>query len=55
MLKGIILRGPVEKMSADQAIAFGDNVRVRSTELTEARGLAGLRGEVHGLTIVGFW
>jgi hypothetical protein len=27
-------------------LAFGDNVRIRATELTSARGLAGLAGQV---------
>ena len=29
---------------------FGDNVRVRVTAVTEAAGLAGLSGQVHGFT-----
>ncbi len=37
-------------MMADQSISFGDHVRVRSTPLTEVRGLAGLDGNVHGET-----
>jgi len=37
-------------MMADQSISFGDHVRVRSTPLTEERGLAGLDGNVHGET-----
>jgi hypothetical protein len=31
-------------------ISFGDNVRVRSNELTESAGLAGLIGQVYGET-----
>jgi hypothetical protein len=31
-------------------ISFGDKVRVRSTPLTEARGVAGLIGQVYGVT-----
>jgi hypothetical protein len=31
-------------------ITFGDNVRVRATQETEARGLAGLMGQVYGET-----
>lgn len=32
------------------ALSFGDNVRVLDTDLTRARGLAGLRGQVYGVT-----
>jgi len=32
-------------------IGFGDNVRVRMTPVTEERGIAGIRGNVHGETI----
>lgn len=31
--------------------SFGDNVRIRSTEETEAAGFAGLNGKVYGFTI----
>lgn len=31
-------------------ISFGDNVRVRSTDLSESVGLAGLAGQVYGET-----
>ena len=31
-------------------IAFGDNVKVRDTELTRARSLSGLMGQVFGYT-----
>lgn len=31
-------------------LSFGDNVRVRSTSETEARGIAGLRGQIYGET-----
>lgn len=31
-------------------LSFGDNVRVRVTVVTEAAGLAGLPGQVHGFT-----
>jgi hypothetical protein len=37
-------------MSSDPPISFGDNVRVRSAPETEARGLAGLAGNVRGET-----
>ncbi len=37
-------------MTAGEPISFGDNVRVRATAVTEARGLAGLVGQVHGET-----
>ncbi len=37
-------------MHADSNISFGDHVRVRSTTLTEERGLAGLNGQVYGET-----
>jgi hypothetical protein len=37
-------------MEADSGISFGDNVRVRSTTLTNERGLAGLSGQVYGET-----
>jgi hypothetical protein len=34
----------------DPPIAFGDRVRILSTTVTEALGLAGLTGQVHGET-----
>ena len=34
----------------NMTIGFGDNVRVRITPLTEERGIAGIRGNVHGET-----
>jgi len=37
-------------MSDDPIITFGDNVRVRHSPETEARGVAGLRGQVYGET-----
>ena len=37
-------------MNPDSNISFGDNVRVRSTPVTEERGLAGLSGQVYGET-----
>jgi len=37
-------------MQPDSKIAFGDNVRVLSTPITEERGLAGLSGDVRGET-----
>jgi len=37
-------------MTANIPISFGDNVRVRSTPVTEERGLAGLVGQVLGFT-----
>jgi hypothetical protein len=37
-------------MTDDPAITFGDNVRVRSSPETEARGVAGLIGQVYGET-----
>jgi hypothetical protein len=33
-----------------QQISFGDNVRVRATPETTARGLAGAAGQVQGVT-----
>lgn len=36
---------------APRRISFGDNVRVRTTPTTTARGVAGLHGEVRGQTI----
>ena len=38
-------------MTAGEPISFGDNVRVRATAVTEARGLAGLVGQVAGNTL----
>jgi hypothetical protein len=35
---------------SDPGISFGDNVRVRSTPITEQTGLAGLVGQVFGWT-----
>jgi hypothetical protein len=37
-------------MNSDQSISFGDNVRIRSSPLTQEFGLAGLVGNVHGET-----
>jgi len=37
-------------MANTPAITFGDNVRVRATPDTEARGVAGLVGQVYGET-----
>jgi hypothetical protein len=38
-------------VSADKAVpSFGDNVRVRPTPETESLGIAGLCGNVHGVT-----
>lgn len=37
-------------MKRDSNISFGDNVRIRSTPLTEEHGLAGLSGQVYGET-----
>ena len=37
-------------MKRDSNISFGDNVRVRSTPVTEECGLAGLSGQVYGET-----
>ena len=37
-------------MHPDSNVSFGDNVRIRSTPLTEERGLAGLNGQVYGET-----
>jgi hypothetical protein len=37
-------------MPDNPAITFGDNVRVRRSPETEARGVAGLRGQVYGET-----
>ena len=37
-------------MSDSHTITFGDNVRVRSSPETEARGVAGLVGQVYGET-----
>ena len=37
-------------MSGDDSISFGDRVRVRSTEITVERGIAGLVGQVYGQT-----
>lgn len=34
----------------DQRISFGDNVRIRDTPATQAAGVAGLTGPVHGET-----
>ena len=34
----------------DNRIIFGDNVRVRDTEATQAAGIAGLTGQVYGET-----
>jgi hypothetical protein len=34
-----------------QQISFGDNVRVRDTEITRAKGVAGLVGPVYGETV----
>ena len=42
---------PLVDTGAEQPITFGDTVRVRSTEETEAAGLAGLVGRVFGETI----
>jgi hypothetical protein len=38
------------KPSDPTQLSFGDNVSVRDTDLTRARGLAGLRGQVYGVT-----
>src|SRR5690349_20344417 len=35
---------------SDQAISFGDNVRVRNSKVTMEKGLAGLKGSVYGET-----
>ena len=35
---------------AQAPIAFGDNVKVRDTQVTRARSLAGLKGQVYGHT-----
>jgi hypothetical protein len=35
---------------SNSPLSFGDNVRVRVTAATEAAGLAGLAGQVHGFT-----
>ena len=37
-------------MSDSPTITFGDNVRVRASAETEARGVAGLLGQVYGET-----
>ncbi len=37
-------------MTDKTQISFGDNVRILSTPDTEATGLAGLVGNVHGVT-----
>jgi hypothetical protein len=37
-------------MHNDHSISFGDNVRIRSTALTQELGLANLVGNVHGET-----
>jgi len=37
-------------VNPDSDISIFDNVRVRSTPLTEERGLAGMNGQVHGET-----
>ena len=37
-------------MTDNTQIAFGDNVRIRSTPDTEAAGVAGLAGQVYGVT-----
>jgi hypothetical protein len=37
-------------MPESAPISFGDNVRVRPSRETEARGVAGLRGQVYGAT-----
>jgi hypothetical protein len=35
---------------AEEPISFADNVRVRVTPVTEAAGVAGLHGQVYGVT-----
>ena len=37
-------------MRSDHSVSFGDNVRIRSTTLTQELNLAGLVGNVHGET-----
>jgi hypothetical protein len=37
-------------MDDNTQISFGDNVRIISTPVTQAAGLAGLLGNVHGVT-----
>ena len=37
-------------MPDTKAVSFGDNVRIRSTALTEKLGFANSRGNVHGQT-----
>jgi hypothetical protein len=37
-------------MNSNHPISFGDNVRIQSTPLTQALGLAGALGNVHGET-----
>ena len=37
-------------MQSNHSVSFGDNVRVRSTPLTQELGVAGLVGNVHGET-----
>jgi hypothetical protein len=46
----VVIAAPINPMQPDSKISFGDNVRVRSTPITEEHGLAGLSGDVHGET-----